>query len=212
MRELLRILVYVLLIMALGVLIWTLIPEKQEEHVMSIVPDFPLFSKKKECEEVKDILNRKFSVINSRSIRKGESGVVLVIIEETDLNEINKNKDDELLPCGISLEVWINDADVVAEPGDKIILPFLNVRSQTFRIDVFPKSNQEIKGTVWISAIFPGDNSMSLERIPIFAVPLVIQVHSLFGLSIVSIRIISSSLIFFALILVNHEKFPGKKS
>ena len=59
--------------------------------------------------------------------------------------------------CGISLEVWIDGEGVVAEPGNKIIKPYLNVPSQFIKFEIFPMNNQVIKGTIWISAVFPGD-------------------------------------------------------
>jgi len=211
MRRLLRILVYVLLMMGSGVLIWTLIPENQEKRVLTIGPEFTLFSEKMKCEEVKNLLISKFTVINSRSIRTGESGEVQVDIDKAEFVEISNIKDNELDTCGLSLEVWINGADIVAEPGDKIITPFLNVRTQTIKFDLFPKHGQKINSTIWISAIFPVDNKMIMERIPIFAVPLIIQVHSLFGLSTGSLRILLSSLIFLALVLLNCKKYSEIK-
>ena len=186
MKQILKIMVYALFILGFGLLIWTVIPEGQVERVFSINPDFSLFSEKIDCEEIQNLLSAKFIINYPKSIRSGESGVIQVDIEKAENDASKINIDNELEACGISLEVWIDSEGVVAEPGNKIIKPYLNVPSQFIKFEVFPINDQVIKGTIWISAVFPGDAKSVLERIPIFAIPFTIHIRSLFGMSVKS--------------------------
>ena len=211
MKQILKILVYAFFMMGFGLLIWTVIPDGQVERVFTINPDFLLFSEKMECSEVQNLLNTEFTVNYPKSIRSGESGVVQVDFEKAEIDESKINTDYELKSCGISLEVWIDGEGVVAEPGNKIIKPYQNVPSQFIKFEIFPMNDQAIKGTLWISAVFPGNTKSVLERIPIFAVPFAIQIRSLFGIPVWNMKILSSFLMVLAFVLVIFQKDPDKK-
>ena len=206
MKHLIRILSIVFFMMGSGLLIWTIIPEGQVEKILIIDPEFSLFSEKMKCEEVQNLLGTEFTLNYPRSIRSGEYGVIQVEFIKDIMDENKINKDDDLGTCEISLEVWIEGEGVVIEPGNKIIKSYLNVPSQFIRFELFPINDQLIKGTLWISAVFPGDTGTGLERIPIFTIPFAFQVQSLFGLHAKGMRILSSFLIVLALGLVIFPK------
>jgi hypothetical protein len=187
--------------MGSGLLIWTIVPEGRMEREFIIDREFSLFSEKTNCIEIQNLLSTEFTVNYPRSIHFGESGVARVDIEKVETDENKSENNIELEPCGISLEVWMEGDGVVAEPGNKIIKPYLNVPSQFIKFEIFPMIDQAIKGTLWINAVFPGDTGSVLETIPIFAVPYAIQVHSIFGLPARSMRILAISLI--VLVLFN---------
>ncbi len=210
MKQVTTILISAILIMATGLLIWTAIPDSREERQYLISPESPIFSKNMECEGVNNLLGVNITVIFPRSIHNGGSGVVQVEIEKAENEKHKKDSANETETCGISLEVWIDGVGVVAEPGTKILKPYLDVPSQKIKLDLFPVADQLIKGTIWISAVFKGKNQMILERIPIIAVPVNIKVHSLFGSSIKHVRNLSICLITLSLLLslflLNVEK------
>ena len=211
MKQTLNILVYALFMMGFGLIIWTVIPDGQVEKVFTINQDLSLFSEKIECIEIQNLMGAKYTLIYPRSIPSGESGMVQVDIEKAENLESDINSDIVLDACGISLEVWIDGEGVVAEPGNKIIKPYLDLPYQFIKFEIFPKNDQDIKGTIWINAVFPGETGSVLERIPIFAVPFVIQIRSLFGMPVRSIKILSSFLIVLALVLVIFQKDPERK-
>ncbi len=201
MKQLLKILVIVFFLMGSGLLIWTIIPQNRVEKVFTIDPNYSLFYEKMKCGEVNNLLGTDFTVIYPRSIWSGEPGFVQVDIEKGKIDENKTNKVNELAPCEISLEVWIDGRGMVVEPGNKIIKPYLNVPSQSIKFDIFLMYDQSVKGTIWISAVFTDNIRSVLERTPMFAVPYTIQVHSLFGLSARSVRILSVCIIILALAL-----------
>jgi len=211
MKQLLKFLGIVIFMMGLCLLIWTIIPEGRVMKILRLDPESLVFSEKMSCEEVQSLFLTEFTVNYPRSIRMGESGLIWVEIEKVNTDEYRTNEYYELDPCRISLEVWIDGEGVVAEPGNKVIRPFLKLPIQEIRIEIFPLDGHLTKGTIWISAVFPGDSISVLERTPIFSVPYAIQVNSLFGLHALGLRILAILFIVLALILINIGKQDRKR-
>lgn len=212
MKQFIKLTIYALFLLGSGVLIWSVIPARQMQRVHSFDPENSLFTEKINCEEVNDLVRTEFKVSYPRSIRSAESGMVQVDVEKLEIDETENKKDYGLQLCGISLEVWIDGEGLIAEPGNMIIKPYLNAKSQEIKFKIFPLDGRLISGTIWINMVFPGDKSSALERIPIFAIPFTIQVNSLLGLSGWNIRILSFSLIFMAIVLGKLLKVPiGKR-
>ena len=211
MKRLLIILGYALFMIGSGLLIWTMITEGRVERVFIIDPKFSLLSEKVECDEVQNLLDSEFIVNHPKAIRYGESGEVQVDIENAEIDKKSINNGNELEACGISLEVWFEGDGMIVEPGNKIIKPYLKVPSQIIKLEIFPINDRVIKGTIWISVVFPGDTGSVLERIPIFSVPYTIQVHSLLGLPVSGMRILSFFLIILSLVLDKLIEDPGRK-
>jgi hypothetical protein len=211
MRQIIRLFIYTLIIIGSGLFIWTMLPDRRVEQLFTINPDASLFSEKLKCEKVQDLMNAKYLVNYPESIRSGESGEILVIIEKPELIRSQISINDELEDCGILLEVWIDGKDMIIFPKNKIIEPFLGNQNQRFGFEIFPKTDQLNKGTIWIYVVYPNDKGTGVERIPMFAIPFVIQIRSFFGISVRMIRILSSLLAILSLVFLFLQNDPIKK-
>ena len=210
MKQIIRLLVYSLIVIGSGLFIWTMLPDRRVEKVFTINPEVSLFSEKLICEKVQDLMNAKFFVDYPESVSSGESDEILVKIEKPEFVKSQINKNNKLDDCGILLEVSVDGKGMMFDPQKKVIVPYLSNQDQRFIFEIFPKTDQVNKGTIWICAVFPIDNN-GVERIPMFAIPFEVQIRSIFGISVKMIRIISLLLAISALVFLYLQNDPIKK-
>jgi hypothetical protein len=209
MKPLFSKVVYFLLIVGFGLFIWTYLPNARIEETYSLNTNSSLFSNKNQCDNVQELMEAKYKVTYPKIIRYDEFDEILVNIEKPSLSKsyINNNY---LSSCGISLEAWIDGKGMLIKPGNRIIEPFSNKLTQNFRFEIFPAKDHLNKGTIWINAIFPRDYDAVFERIPMFAIPFIIQSQSLIGIPARIVRLLSISLALLAVLSLIFQKDQNK--
>ena len=90
--------------------------------------------------------------------------------------------DSALTENGISsfiLEEKLEMDDISVEPGEDLLLPIQLPQTTFIQMKVTPQTSGEKQGKVWITIIATNENSIS---VPIFVLPIEIQIYSFFGL------------------------------
>lgn len=106
--------------------------------------------------------------------------------------------------CKRALEMHLDMGDVSVEPKDRLIQPLTDGEEQIFIFDIQPLVYQRTKtGDLWIylnstTLVHQGDN-----RLPLFVIPLKIELRSLLGIPLLWLRLGSITAIFVLLIVKN---------
>ena len=92
--------------------------------------------------------------------------------------------DSAITENGISsfiLETKLEMDDISAEPGEDLLLPIQLPQITFIQMKVTPLTSGEKQGKVWISIISTDKNAIS---VPIFVLPIEMQIHSILGLKV----------------------------
>ena len=202
MKQLIKVGIFSILLIGLGLLIWTITPKSRVKEANNINPNYALFSEKLECSHLQDLLESKFIVDYPKAIRYKESGEIIVIFEKLNFDTGKSVKSKSSGSCTVSLEVRIEIKGMLLEPVNRSIEPYLNDQTQMFMFKITPLVTQLEKGIIWIYVVTPNEKDARLERIPLLAIPFSIQVESLFKIPPKIIRIFAILLISLILLLL----------
>ena len=92
--------------------------------------------------------------------------------------------------CNLTLEIKLDMDNLRIEPGDRIVVPFKGDFDQTFTFNITPYSTEKAEGELWISADIYGAGGKQQSHMPLFVIPLEVEVVSIFGLPPIIVRYI----------------------
>lgn len=90
--------------------------------------------------------------------------------------------------CSVGIEAEIKDVVLDLTPGTNISLPFTGQPYQEIKWQVYADKNNDSDAVLWVYALVIKSGSSLQQRIPLFAVPISIEVVDLLGISPLAIR------------------------
>jgi len=177
---------WVIAIILIGILIWALWPAPLIHTKMRIKSE-SLFPCDRNCDLKKIFSAYQFNVIHPRYLNFGQSFFLKVVMERVETSD-----DLAQLINDLAIKMVLKTNTAMIEPGEEIIQPLEKVSKQIIRFEILPRGVGKLwDGLLWIYMLIPSESSGSFEAIPLFAVPLEIEMRSFFGMPINAATMIS---------------------
>ena len=143
----------------------------------------------------------------------GESDEIEAALVGQDFQIPNNQKNEESdKACRYLLELHVEMPGVIYEPSNRIIFPLSSKTQLTYKFNIFPTAEHLKKGTLWVNLIFQEELDQNLEKIPLFAIPLTIQMRLFLGIAAQQARILLLVFIVinsaFLILLTRFQKKP----
>jgi hypothetical protein len=199
---------FILLVIGLGFLFWSVFPNGIVRESYTINPDLVLLEKVPRCDRFDQLLASEFILEYPQSVGYSGSGKVVVTIQHAIETSTVKKESNEPSDCTVALEIEIETQKLLIEPGNKIRALFNGVSAQEFRFQLSPLAHERVKGIIWIYSIISQEKVNPSMRTPLFAIPFEIRVKSLFGIAPSLIKTISQTLGIAAgiMLLLNNKR------
>jgi hypothetical protein len=181
----------------IGLSVWELLPVRKTTLQLEFNTDQTFQLPLIECEEIKELLDRRWEITYPLSIPKGDKNTVTVFLLDNPQPDIFRQTIGTT--CNSAIEARLNIPGLVPKPGESVISPYQEKSYQRFEWEIKAADN-DLKGTIWIYLLFD-ENSDQLSRIPLFAIPIEIKITSLMGFIPRSMRIVLAGLIIFGTLI-----------
>lgn len=110
--------------------------------------------------------------------------------------------------CEYAFEINLEMGAALIEPNDRLIQPLADSEDQHFIFEIQPVDFEQIKmGDLWIYLNSTTPDSLGVNRLPLFVIPVEIELRSLLGISLIWLRFISLIAVFILLVvkILNHR-------
>jgi len=150
---------------------------------MSINEQFVPAELVESCPLLDQLLAYEFEVTLPEKIWQAESSFILVNIKQKYDGSLMNLGDDSAIQnkCSLALESRLALDGMTIQPGEKVIEPFVGAPAQTFLFTISAPADKAAKGELWISIDVFNPSDGSENRLPLFVVPVSIEVLSILG-------------------------------
>jgi hypothetical protein len=190
---------FLLLFIGLVLLIWSLKPLPFVEESYNFNPDFSNIPDIGNCTFYNELKGSQFILNYPKVIKFQEFGELSLSVIKPIKESVN-NQNNSPRTCELTIEVWIDIKNIIIEPGARSYQAFLDSQPQRFIFNIKSLINQPISGNVWIFANITDQKNNSIDRIPLFAIPLTIRNESFLGFSPDAVRNFSLFLILISIL------------
>lgn len=170
----------ILILIFAAIFIWSLWPLPEAHQVYKVVGDYIDSDLIDDCPTLTGMVGANVELDYPEKIWRSETAEILLSIYPEQTQYIADG--DTKSVCNLTLEATLAVSDLRIEPGERIVVPFSGVNSQTLIFSITSYSNNSVAGKLWISADAYDIEGQSIGRVPMFVIPLEIEVISIFGL------------------------------
>lgn len=193
-----------LVLSILGLLIWSVWPSPRSQTTAKITQINHILDQSPSCNLLSVLLQSTYDLTYSEKIGYKESGwLILAIVPRENLTmEVDAQ-------CRIVIETFLDIGDLNLNPGSRILEPFTGNKKQVIRYQyIMDQKPKPRNGNLWVYALLFQADGDDLIRLPLFAFPISIRQKGIFGVSPITLRIISIFLlvILFVISLVMIKK------
>ncbi|MBI9045715.1 MAG: hypothetical protein JEZ06_14590 [Anaerolineaceae bacterium] len=193
-------------------LIWTTLPQKPNSQVIQLNPILYEVKLNGYTESVTLLSGYEFILSKPEKIIFGDEAHIELILQPN--SEIPLDKKDQISIEGnllVLLAAQLDLSNAISRPQNLVVEPISPNGKVSFFWQVKPNQMVNTKGTLWVYLqIKPIGNELSLESIPLLALPLELEYLRLLGMSLNGFRWVIG-LILLSIILVISLYMCNKK-
>ncbi len=168
------------LVLPLTFIVWSLWPQPSVLRIMRVNSALLDPALTKSCLLLDQVARYDFEVKLPRRVWKSEqANLILTLRAPRDLKSLTGSEQGA---CSLAVETNLPATDLIIEPGETMIEPFIGQPSQSFVYSVSLRSGKAANGTLWIYAKLKTDTSQTINRLPLFSIPFQIKEASILGL------------------------------
>lgn len=177
------------LLIPFAFIVWSLWPQPSLLRTMHVNESLIDPALTQSCPLLVQVAKYDYEVKLPRRIWKSEAAnIILTLRGPADLKTMTS---EEINACSLAVETDLSAADLIAEPGETLIEPFIGQKNQSFIYTVNLRNAQTASGSLWIYAKLKAANASSITRLPLFSIPLEIGEVSILGLPPAIVRYIA---------------------
>jgi len=193
----------ILELILLLLLIWSVWPSPLEQTTSSMAQTTQLLDQSPSCNLLGVLLQSTYALTYSEKIGYKESGWLIMEIIPQEKQIIEEDSQ-----CRIVIECFFDMGDLSLNPGSRILEPYKGKNRQIIRYEyTLDRMLKPHDGNLWVYALISQSDGGGPVRLPLFAFPVSIKQKEIFGVSPVTVRIISISLL---MILVIYQLLRKK--
>lgn len=201
-----RILRFVMIFSAVFVLVWSVWPAGRIIRILRLDPIFIDRVEREPCDLLGGLMDYTFILNYPASIRLNDKERIIISLvrdEEQGPPQIARGVDNL---CAVALEVMVEMPSANFQPGPVILEPFVYQQSQNFIVSISDAEKiSQLSGDIWISALISLGGSKIMDRIPLFAFPIEIDLVSIFGFQPGIIKYFSIGILLIFLVAFSPE-------
>lgn len=200
MRRLIFIVSILLLLFCIG---WELRPIEKHMSTLKYLEIEGQEALLSECSNFETFISGRWIIEHPKMIELDDTGEITVTYQS--LSPAHENNVEDT--CKIIIETILEIPKASIKPGFRILSPYKKLGELIFTWNIGP-IKQETIGTLWIYSIIEGEKGNS-TRVPMFAIPIEIEVISILSLQPRLIRLIIcivSLLTTVLLLAISHPK------
>jgi hypothetical protein len=183
---------YILMALSLLLIVWSLWPPATDRQTLAVNPGFIQGLDVQECPALNQLLDYEFELVAPHTLWKAQNSTVLLTVRRISdagsAGEILSNSDET---CTLALETHIAVNNLRSEPGNVIIQPFVGADRQSFVFTISPLGSGTLSGKLWVYADLHDALTGADQSLPLFSIPLKMQVWTIFGQPPVLVRYVS---------------------
>ena len=193
---------WILFILFLGIFFWSFLPAPLLEKSYPVDFNQPILQNQ-DCQIENTFKKITFQIKHPAFVNFGSMANFEAIL----FKELAGNSSSEI-ECTYAVELLLEMEDALIEPNDRLIQPVADSKSQLFVFEIQPvKYELKKSGDLWIYWNSTSSGTQAINRLPIYVIPVKIELRSLFGIPLIWLRLGSLSAIFILLIIriLNHR-------
>ncbi len=196
--------VWIFFILFLGIFFWSFLPVPGIEKTFPVDFSQPIFQYQ-DCQIENTFERITFQIKHPAFVNFGSPANFEVILHK----EFAGNSSSEI-GCTYTVELLLEMEDALIEPNNRLIQLVADSKSQLFVFEVQPVKYERRKaGELWIYWNSTSPGTQAANRLPLFVIPVEIEIRSLFGIPLIWLRIGTLAAIFILLILKKLNHRPG---
>lgn len=186
---------WILFFLFFGIFFWSILPPPLTERSFP-VDSRPLIFLNQDCQIDRTLKNITFHTKYPAFLYFGETAKFEVFVEKELLTNISSAND-----CKYAFEIYLEMSNAFIAPNNRVIQPAADSYDQLFIFEIQPADFKRVKaGDLWIYIITTPPDAKSVNRLPLFVIPVEIKLRSLLGIPLPWLRLVSLSVVFTLLI------------
>ena len=191
----------------IGIFIWSLWPLQRAEQVLRVNQAYIDAELIEKCPEFVQLIDAQMELVHPVKIWKfDEDEIILTIHPGQDLALDTAGRDPAY---SLTLDIRLDSSGLNVEPGERIVLAFSGEVSQMIQFNLTPYAEDTADGELWISVDVADSTGESLERVPLFVIPMEFKIVSVLGLSPVLARYLSLFVLLLQLVVAFRKRLFG---
>lgn len=177
------------LVIPLAFIVWSLWPQPAVLRTMRVNSSLldPAFTQG--CPLLDQVARYDFEVKLPRRVWKSEqANLILTLRAPRDLKALTGSEQGA---CSLAIETTLSSSNLLIEPGDTLIEPFIGQASQSFVYSVSLRSAPYAGGTLWIYVKLKAGAAQDVTRLPLFSLPFQVEEASILGLPPALVRYVA---------------------
>jgi len=183
-----------LTVLALVLIVWSGWPLPKTRQVMTLNPDFLDPADLQHCSLLNQLPDYEFELVYPRQLWKAEPASLILTMRRLESAPARASAAPQNT-CSLALETRLLADNVSSLPGNTIIESFVGGQSQSFIFTITAPEALDVSGDLWIYASPVDPSGKTSGSIPLFVIPLEMQVLTIFGLSPALVRYIGMLLL-----------------
>ena len=192
-------------------LIWSFWPLPKNNQVMQINQSYIDAEQLEQCPSLARLLEYEFELLYPEKIWRSEENQISLALNRplTQASMVENDRESNL--CNLTLEVKLDIDNLLVSPGDRIIDPFTGQDSQTFNFNITPYGSGVAEGELWISADIYDGSGIYQTHVPLFVIPLEIEIVSIIGLPPTIVRYICLFALMIQFVIAFRKRLFGEQ-
>ena len=158
------------------------------------------------CSLLAELLAKEFILEYPETIRMYDRDIISLALQPSSKSVPATVRHDGINDCAVGLEVEIKNLDLDLKPGMNISLPFTGQENQKMQWQLYVDKSINFKPVLWIYVLFDQSSDKNMQKWPLFAVPMNINVVEIWGILPLTIRYLSLAFIGMVFILIMKRK------
>lgn len=167
-----------LMILPVALFVWTIIPLPDQTQHMRVNAQFVTGEQVESCPLLNRLLDYDFKVTLPAKVWQSQNAFIIINLARVEDSQTQITRDT----CSRALETRLVLEDVTIQPGSTVIEPFIGADDQSFLFTINTTTANDAKGQLWIFADIYDASTGTSQHLPLFVVPVEIEVRSMLGL------------------------------
>ena len=158
------------------------------------------------CSLLAELLAKEFILEYPETIRMHDRDIISLELQPSSKSVPGTHRTNNIDDCAVGLEVEIKNLDLDLKPGANISLPYTGQKVQKMQWQLYADKSINFKPVLWIYVLFDQSSDKNMQKWPLFAVPMNINIVEIWGISPLTIRYLSLAFIGMVFILIMKRK------
>jgi hypothetical protein len=189
---------WIVLFLFLVIFFWSLLPTPIVEKSFPVDFNQPIFQNQ-DCRIDRTYRVITFHIKYPAALYFGNRALIEMLVQKELVSDGSPANG-----CRRALEMHLDMGDVSVEPKDRLIQPLTDIEDQFFIYEIQPIVHKRTRtGDLWIYLNSTTPDNQGVNRLPLFVIPIEIELRSLLGIPLLWLRLGSITAIFVLLIVKN---------